>query len=507
MNTNKHDLSDDEFDNLFRESAEKVDINFDADSWKKMSQKLDAANRPPSGEGNTKSPFLRWMLILTVLLLLLTTGIYFMLSKSGKSIAENKNKLKIDTVKEEKTYTRKYVATQKVSTDKEEPKITNRVIANNPTLSTETTITDQEFSKSKATKNPVISVSADDKTSDKLASNASSNTGSKKTVKTLAQITSEQKQPNNKVFIDDKNKALPATKSPNNSERKLTESAMAVNQKGSTNNVGSSIQSSTNEIQATNQQSIADSALSQIETKRTNFVSVPTLSPKQHPLVIHLELPVIAFEAPALAPQNKPTDNTLFKRGFSVRLALSPDFSVIPSNKLVKVGNNWAALVEYRLNNRLSFQTGVIRSLKLYDALPSQYEWNSYWPQPNPLVNINATCKMLDIPVNVRYDLSKKPNIRWFVSTGLTSYIMLNEKYRYNYENPSDPNIKRRSWEGETGSYPFSVLNISTGYERQIFRRLSLQAEPFFKAPLGKVGYGKVRLATVGVFFSVKYPL
>ena len=217
-------------------------------------------------------------------------------------------------------------------------------------------------------------------------------------------------------------------------------------------------------------------------------------------------MPVISFQSSFETPIVKPKENTAFRRGLNVRLALSPDFSFIPSNEVLKIGNNWAAVVEYRFNNRLSIQAGVMRSLKLYNALPSQYEWTGYYNPPSPIIDIDATCKMLDIPLNIRYDLSQKANSRWFVSTGLTTYIMLKEKYRYNYENPSDPNIKRIGWEGKTGAYPFGVLNLSAGYERQIFRRLTFQAEPFFKTPLGKVGYGKVRLATAGVFFSAKYP-
>jgi hypothetical protein len=51
----------------------------------------------------------------------------------------------------------------------------------------------------------------------------------------------------------------------------------------------------------------------------------------------------------------------------------------------------------------------------------------------------------------------------------------------------------------------FSVLNLSVGYERQVSRNFSVQAEPFFKQPLSGVGFGKVKLNTTGIFLSVKY--
>jgi hypothetical protein len=109
--------------------------------------------------------------------------------------------------------------------------------------------------------------------------------------------------------------------------------------------------------------------------------------------------------------------------------------------------------------------------------------------------------------LNIRYDITQKNKSRMFVTTGVTSYVMLNEKYIYNYENPADPAIKWKNWEGKTGIYKLSNINFSAGYEYQFFRKLSLQVEPFVKVPVSKVGFGKVNLSTIGIFFSAKYPI
>ncbi|MCU0325618.1 MAG: PorT family protein, partial [Spirosomaceae bacterium] len=195
-----------------------------------------------------------------------------------------------------------------------------------------------------------------------------------------------------------------------------------------------------------------------------------------------------------------------FRKGLAVRLAYSPDLSVIFGDKIEKIGRNIGVFAEYRINNRWSVNTGVIRSMKYYDAYPEDYSW--IWKMPEtPLLEINATCDMLDIPLNIRYDITQNSTSRIFASAGFTSYVMLKEKYKYNYANNYDPSIKWKEWEGSTGAYPFSISNLSVGYERQIFRKVSLQVEPFVKIPLGQVGFGKVRLVTTGVFFSAKYPL
>lgn len=558
MSKNIHDLSDDEFDDLFRDSAEKSDIDFDPEAWNKMSKKLDAATVPPSSPGIEGSPLRKRILPSLIVLLLLITGTYFLLRKPSEALGEAKVKEKESSLKKADLVDKKYVTTDKVDTEnqkivteasdphnktKEEKAHKNN--SRNDKLSINESLSTDKLRSAKEEKS--LSVANRQKEPDKNGTgvvetpsikqekehhskNQQKTTGIKPDLKAVSNARADTE--NKSVEVQSQKSEPEAVTSGHRTNRKsqtediiegktdrtgkiakAMKPSSAFEETGANNNQTQSVKlkdsNSANTIDgslktsAQNQGLVIDSvnAIGKMQWGAMNI-----LSPARHLSVVNLELPPINFESSFLTPSSKPRENTAFRRGLNIRLALSPDFSFIPSNTLFKIGNNWAAIIEYRINNRISIQSGVIRSMKLYNALPSQYEWNSYWTMPSPLKDIDATCKMLDIPLNVRYDITQKPNSRWFVGAGLTSYIMLKEEYIYNYENPADPNIKRRYWEGKTGWYPFSVLNLSTGYEHQVFRRLTFQAEPFFKAPLGKVGYGKVRLATAGVFFSVKYP-
>lgn len=201
----------------------------------------------------------------------------------------------------------------------------------------------------------------------------------------------------------------------------------------------------------------------------------------------------------SLPPETSPT--RLRQSGLGLRVLYSPDFSTIQTNKIFKVGNNIGIAGEYRFNKRWSVQTGVIKSLKYYYALPEQY--TSPYSLKN-LKDINATCDMLDIPLNLRFDFVNTPQHKWFATAGATSYLMLKEKYSYNYESSYGTPAKTKDWEGKTGFYPFGVINISAGYERRLFKNFTAQAEPFFKVPVQNVGYGNVKLATFGLFISGK---
>jgi hypothetical protein len=120
---------------------------------------------------------------------------------------------------------------------------------------------------------------------------------------------------------------------------------------------------------------------------------------------------------------------------------------------------------------------------------------------------------MFDIPLNIRYDFAVKGRYkgdfryRWFISTGVTTYYKMREKYKDNYDNPHDPAIKYRDWKTESGSFKFSQVNVSFGAERKIIDKLSLQVEPYVKVPLKGVGFYNLNLISVGSFISIRYKL
>lgn len=226
---------------------------------------------------------------------------------------------------------------------------------------------------------------------------------------------------------------------------------------------------------------------------------------------------------PALAlPQAEPTvENAaqpIRERGLSIRVVLSPDLSAVGTKNFTRPGNNYGLLVEYRFSKRFSAQAGVIQSKKIYTATPEQYAWPSNWQWYVKPVGVDGSCSMLDIPINLRYDFLRVPTgsgrspadrspARWFVSSGVTTYIMQKETYDYVYADPTNQWIKFRSFSAKTGRYNFSTMNLSVGYERPIGRRFAWQLEPFLKVPLKEVGYFKINLLSTGAFLSLRYRL
>lgn len=203
----------------------------------------------------------------------------------------------------------------------------------------------------------------------------------------------------------------------------------------------------------------------------------------------------------------------------SVQVVVSPDLSAIGFHNFDRPGTNVGVLGQYQLSKRFSLQTGALWSTKRYTTLASEYVWPTTAPtgalRPE---SVTGRCTMLDIPLNLRYDVLLRPGragqepIRWFVSGGVTSYFIDHEAYTYNYANPNDPAIRRTSWDNKLegkkgGSFGLSAINVSIGYERPISQRFSVQVEPFLKIPVRQIGYFNVHLLSTGAFLSLRYHL
>lgn len=192
-----------------------------------------------------------------------------------------------------------------------------------------------------------------------------------------------------------------------------------------------------------------------------------------------------------------------YKQPLEIGLIAGPDGSTIEFGPLYKPGFNIGLQVGYRFNNRWSVNTAVIYTRKFYKA-DSQYfhpktNWNPWRP-----TDIDGNCSMWEIPVNVRYDIAYNEKRRWFVSTGLSTYLMDKEDYNLNYVWSGGTNYN--SYKSDSNSnYLFSILNLSVGFERSLGKHFSIQAEPYLKIPMKGLGYGNMRMDSYGVYFSLKY--
>jgi len=200
---------------------------------------------------------------------------------------------------------------------------------------------------------------------------------------------------------------------------------------------------------------------------------------------------------------NAKSQNELLKR-FGITFSAGPDISGVDVAEAGKVTLSYGAGLRYLLSDRISLRSGFYVSKKIYSAekkyyKPSAFTYADYYY----LQSVDANCNVYEIPITVSYSFNKSKNHNWFVSTGVSSYLMKKESYQYYYKYPSGI-TSDKSWAlYNKNKHYFSVLDISGGYEYHASKKLTLSAEPYLKLPLTGIGDGKIKLKSSGVLFSV----
>ncbi|ANI88429.1 hypothetical protein A9P82_03390 [Arachidicoccus ginsenosidimutans] len=177
--------------------------------------------------------------------------------------------------------------------------------------------------------------------------------------------------------------------------------------------------------------------------------------------------------------------------------------SVIHGNVSGNPGLNTGVMVQRRINeSRLSVEAGIVRESMAYDVDNADFHPNGKTIS-SEVSNINGTCTMVDVPVNIRYDVVHTKKSNAFVSTGVSTTWMANQNYTYQYtaDNGNTTQVSR-DVSGQ-GKNVYAVTNVSIGFE-QHFKNTSVQVAPYVKIPLGGIGYGNMNLGSVGAQISIK---
>ena len=186
---------------------------------------------------------------------------------------------------------------------------------------------------------------------------------------------------------------------------------------------------------------------------------------------------------------------------FNISFQLAPDLSAIQLDQIGKAGNMIGLGAEYFVLPKVSLSSGVFYSYKTYSGDSGNNP--SYGKTPTYII---GACDILDIPLNFRFYVLEGKVQRFFISTGVSSYLMLKEKYELKYydQNTGEPYFREIEVKGANQHY-FGIANFSVGYERKLGRQLGIQVEPYFKIPFSGVGEGDVSLKSTGIFVGLKY--
>lgn len=194
------------------------------------------------------------------------------------------------------------------------------------------------------------------------------------------------------------------------------------------------------------------------------------------------------------------------KLTFSVTAMAGPDFSAIKSFEGSKGTLNFGLLLNASISDRITLSSGVKYGPKNYSANGYSYHMQNS-SRASKVEGIDASCNILEIPLQVSYSLVKTGNKQIRVASGLSSYLMLREEYNFRYNHYSGYKDYLLVKNNENQHY-LSVLTLSGSYEiRPKPSGIRVAIEPYLKLPLGGVGEGNVRLKSSGISLNLTYDI
>ncbi|WP_316734649.1 hypothetical protein [Pedobacter aquatilis] len=186
----------------------------------------------------------------------------------------------------------------------------------------------------------------------------------------------------------------------------------------------------------------------------------------------------------------------------SLGFTAAPDLTSVQGSGQSSLSGGLGLELTLSVSKKLSITTGAAYAKKLYDSDFSRYNPNSSYVFRNQPINIHANCDVLDIPINVNYKLLGNSRNSLILTTGLSSYLMLREKYDYTYQNPdvSGPTTYQVRNQNQ---HLLGVANIGVTFQHKINNKFAVGISPFMKIPLTEIGYGNSKLSSTGVAVTV----
>jgi hypothetical protein len=170
-----------------------------------------------------------------------------------------------------------------------------------------------------------------------------------------------------------------------------------------------------------------------------------------------------------------------------------------------KIGSNFGAVFSVTFN-KWTISTGGTYDIKPYLTGFDNYHTAHYFAtQPS---SVYANCRMLDIPLNVNYQVYSQSVNKITLGTGLSSYFMLREDYKFNYAASYEaPNAPTSFTVINKNHNILSVLNLNATYTHQVNSKMGVTVQPYLKVPLSDVGASQVRLQSTGVALGLSWNL
>lgn len=201
-----------------------------------------------------------------------------------------------------------------------------------------------------------------------------------------------------------------------------------------------------------------------------------------------------------LTANSKPRKHSIY-----VGILGAPDLSTIDFQAVKSVGTTYGILAGYTFNSKFSLETGVYLDKKKYFTDGHYFNTEKVPALQNPyydLRTVNGDCNMVEIPLNLRYNLFGGKQRTLFATAGLSTYLMSKEWYAYQIASNYGM-VNKSSTYTNPYHYLFSIIDLSFGYEQKLGKIGNLRIEPYLRIPLSGIGTGSLSILSAGLNLGI----
>jgi hypothetical protein len=221
--------------------------------------------------------------------------------------------------------------------------------------------------------------------------------------------------------------------------------------------------------------------------------------PHDYRLAVNVTAPAAKKDTTVRQPRNK-------TKHFYAGVFGSPDLSTVKMQSVKSVGSTFGLILGYTFNGgHWAIETGAYVDRKKYYTDGEYFNTKEVrLPSNSYLDDVDGTCYMWEIPLNLRYNFNPGAKTSWFATAGFSTYLMSHEKYAYGYNWMGSATVLDSAWNiHKSSQYPFSIINLSAGFEQRLGKIGNLRVEPYVRLPLTGLGTGKLPIMSAGVNIGI----
>ena len=190
---------------------------------------------------------------------------------------------------------------------------------------------------------------------------------------------------------------------------------------------------------------------------------------------------------------------------FYLGLVAGAGINTVKHSSMSKAGVDVGLIGGYRINNRFSVETGLIYTRNFYEVAASSFNQKGIEPMLSggrSLNEVHGSNKMVEIPLNLRFEIMQKNANSVYLSPGLSTYLVTRESNWYLTTMNGSSEMLYGAY-NKTHPYLGAAMNLSAGFERKIGTNSNLRIAPYVQLPLRGVGVGNIKLVNTGLHIGI----